>query len=154
MEISIVTKKAFQAVGLPWKGTYAQAGAGELRHVLADLKQRYADIAHNAQPDVILGISDEHHEEGFSYLFGALVQEISELPDGMVSRTYPAQTYVSAHVQKGTNSGQAHGDLLNWIEENGYQHKQDVFTYLGLYSVHSDPFDSDPELTIMIPIHN
>ncbi|HZG16157.1 MAG TPA: GyrI-like domain-containing protein [Candidatus Bathyarchaeia archaeon] len=153
MDISLVTKDAFHVVGIPWKGTYAQAGAGDIRHVLAEVKRRYSEIPHNAEPRHILGVSYEHHADGFSYLLGARVQDVTELPAGMVSRFIPSQTYATAHVTKGSNIQKAYQAMYAWMEENGHKEKQDTLGHLEIYLLEGDPFDTEPELTIMTAIH-
>jgi len=153
MDISLVTKDAFHIVGIPWKGTYAQAGAGEIRHVLAEVKRRYSEIPQKAEPHHILGLSDEHHADGFSYLLGAQVHDVTELPAGMVSRFIPGQTYATAHVAKGSNIQEAYQALFAWMKENGYKEKSDALTHLEIYPIEGDAYDPEPELTIMTPIH-
>lgn len=153
MQITLVTKEAFQIVGILWRGTYAQAAAGEIRHVMAEMKRRYMEIPQQAQPDSIFGISIEHHAEGFTYLIGAPVHDSLVLPDGMIRRFVPTQTYVTGQAGKGTNIEEAYREMFRWIEENGYKQKQDVLTHLEIYPLHGDPFDNEPELTMMIPVY-
>ncbi|WP_134685199.1 GyrI-like domain-containing protein [Brevibacillus migulae] len=154
MKFSLVTQDAFHVVGIPWTGTYAQAGAGEIRHVLAEVKRRYREIPHNAEPQHILGLSHEHHADGFSYLLGARVHDVTEVPAGMVSRLIPRQTYATAHVAKGSNIQEAYRAMFAWMEENGYKEKHDVVTHLEVYAADGDAYDPEPELTIMTAIQD
>ncbi|MCK9907395.1 hypothetical protein MXD63_46285, partial [Frankia sp. Cpl3] len=66
MEGKVVTRPAFTAIGLKWSGTFAQAGAGEIKKVVDRMGQRQHDIEHTVNPDIFLAISNVDRPDGFT----------------------------------------------------------------------------------------
>ena len=50
-EAAVTTKEAFQAIGLKWEGTFAEAGAGGIRAVHRLMQERLSEIPHALHTD-------------------------------------------------------------------------------------------------------
>lgn len=153
MDISIVAKESFHAVGLTWTGTYVQAGAGEIRQLIALFQQCQSEIEHRLEPLYITGISYDQVADGFSYFLCTPVSEVGTIPEGMELRSYPAQLFVTAYLPQGTAVEQAYRELHQWLEQHGYQQAQDTLTYMEKYAHDYDLDEVAPAMTIMIPVH-
>lgn len=88
-ECMLVTKESFQAVGLKWSGTFAEAGAGGIRLVQAELKGRINEIKHVVNPHILLGLSCHITEDAFTHYSAVEVEHVEDIPDGMVSISPP-----------------------------------------------------------------
>jgi predicted transcriptional regulator YdeE len=80
MQVQVVTRDGFEAVGLMWEGTYAAAGKGEIRELLPVLQGRWAEIGGVADREHIVGISwneatpvRQTSGDGFRYFVGVRV---------------------------------------------------------------------------------
>jgi predicted transcriptional regulator YdeE len=152
VEIQVVKKDAFSAVGLRWEGTFAAAGEGEIRHVLAEMKRRLGEIAHKVNPDVILCAAKVNRPDGFTAYLCAEVSKVEDLPEGMVRIEIPAFTYAKTEHLPGENIQQTYAALYAWMEQEGYRSNQDGLTHLEEYPVGNNPYDPDPAFTILAPL--
>ncbi|MFD0715694.1 GyrI-like domain-containing protein [Paenibacillus sp. GCM10027626] len=151
-EAVLVTKEAFKAVGFKWAGTFAEAGAGGIRAVQANMQNRLKEIKHVLHPETLLGLSNHNIEDGFTHYAVVEVSNIEDIPDGMTTISLPTLTYAKCDHQKGQNIETSYHNISAWIEEQGYKlHKGDV-THFEEYPMHQDPYSNDPEFVIMIPI--
>jgi predicted transcriptional regulator YdeE len=153
-EARVVQKSAFQAVGLRWEGTFAEAGAGGIRLVHQAMQQRLHEIPQVLDPEKLLGLSYHAHPGGKGFIHYAVV-EVSELgntPDGMVEISVPALTYAKCQHRKGQAIDRSYQNIYKWIEEQGFAAGQGDLTHLEEYPMRQDPYDKDPEFTILIPI--
>ncbi|PAK49433.1 GyrI-like domain-containing protein [Paenibacillus sp. 7541] len=154
-EASITTKPAFQAVGIKWEGTYAEAGAGGIRAIHEQLQERLAEIPYAIHKDTMLGLSYHAHPgaEGFTHYATVEVEKVGDIPEGMVAIAVPELTYATCHHAKQQNIQQSYTNVYNWIREQGYQEKApDGLTHLEQYPMEQDPYDDQPEFVIMIPV--
>jgi predicted transcriptional regulator YdeE len=154
MEIQVVRKDGFSAVGIRWEGTFAAAAAGEIRQIQAEMQKRVDEIQHLVNPDMLLCASYVNRPDGFTAYLCAEVSEIPKIPEGMVSITIPAQTYARCELQKGDSVQQSYQKLYEWMEEQGYQPNKDGLTHLEEYPVSNDPYDTDPAFVILAPLQN
>ncbi|MFD0677782.1 MULTISPECIES: GyrI-like domain-containing protein [unclassified Paenibacillus] len=153
-ESTIITKESFQAVGLKWEGTFAEAGAGGIRAVHTEIKRRLQEIRDVLYPDILLGLSYHINEGGFTHYSVMEVESAEHIPDGMVSITVPTLTYAKCEHKKDQNIDLSYKNMYAWIASQGYQlHKGEV-THYEEYPIHQDPYVKDPEFIIMIPIEN
>ncbi|MFD0961852.1 GyrI-like domain-containing protein [Paenibacillus chungangensis] len=151
-EAMLVTKQGFQAVGLVWSGTLADAEAGGIRAVIATMQERLPEIEHVLHPDKLLGLSYMNVEGGFTHYAVVEVEQVERIPAGMRIVTLPTLTYAKCEHKKGQHIDTSYSNIFAWIEEQGYKlHKGDV-DHFEQYPMQQDPYDADPEFLIMIPV--
>ncbi|WP_102029256.1 GyrI-like domain-containing protein [Salirhabdus sp. Marseille-P4669] len=154
MEIEVVTKPSFQAIGLAWEGTFEQAGAGEIREIMKTLQNTLHDIKQVVHPDVHLGISNHENPSSnrFKHYSVVEVEGNSEAPEGMVKIQIPTLRYVKTHHKRGDNIQETYTKIYNWIKENGYELDTTFLTHYEAYPMNESAYSHDPEFTIMIPV--
>ncbi|RUT33396.1 AraC family transcriptional regulator [Paenibacillus zeisoli] len=151
-DITIVEKPAFQAVGMEWKGTFAEAGAGGIRQVIQQMHERKQDIQHVSDPETLLGLSYHVTEGGFTHYSVLQVSAVHEIPEGMVSVSVPALSYARLEHRKRQDIDKSYEHIFAWIEEQGYKKAPGDLTHCEEYPVGQDPYTGDPEFNILIPI--
>src|SRR6185437_8153907 len=96
-EVFVTTKEAFQAVGLKWEGTFAEAGAGQIRLVHADMQKRLGEIPYVLNKETLLGLS--YHAtpngDGFTHYAVVEVEKTASIPSGMMNIEIPTLTYAT-----------------------------------------------------------
>lgn len=151
-ESILVTKESFNAVGLKWVGTFAEAGAGGIRVVLAEMQERLKEIKHVSNPDQLLGLSYHNIKGGFTHYAVVKVDRVEDIPTGMTMVELPALTYAKCDHQKGQHIDTSYNNIYAWIKNQGYNiHTGDV-DHFEIYPMDQDPYTKDPEFVIMIPV--
>ncbi|PWW08671.1 putative transcriptional regulator YdeE [Paenibacillus cellulosilyticus] len=149
----LVTKEAFVAVGLKWVGTFAGAAAGEIRAMHTEFINRVHEVKHVINPDKLLGLS--HHingEDGFTHYGVVEVSHVEDIPEGMITIELPTLTYAKCEHRKGQTINASYSNIFSWIERNGYKlHVGDV-THFEIMPMDQDPYTSEPEFDILIPV--
>lgn len=153
-ETVLVTKETFQAVGLPWTGTFAEAQAGGIRVVLTEMQNRLSEIQHVLEPNLLLGLSYHNVPGGFTHYAVVQVGEVEDIPEGMVSLTVPTHTYARCEHRKEQDITASYNHIYAWIEQQGYKRLEGDFTHLEEYPMQQDPYTPNPEFIIMIPIES
>lgn len=151
-EANIVTKQQFQAVGLKWQGTFAEAGAGGIREVMKELQDRLSEIECIANRDSLLGLSYLDIPGGFTHYSVVEVTKVNRVPSGMLSLTVPTLTYAQSEHHKGENIDQSYKNVFEWIEANGYSHYKADLAHYEEYPMTQDSYSNEPEFNILIPI--
>lgn len=158
-ETVIVTKQAFYAVGLRWEGTFAEAGAGGIRAIHQELRQRYEEIHGIVDSSNFYGLSYHAYPDGNGFVHYA-VFEVSgsskdHVPDGMVTVHVPAMKYAKYEHQAEQKIDQSYSNIYAWIEQQGLKalpQEGEELTHFEIYPSRQDPYSEHPEFTIMIPI--
>ncbi|MGG3282053.1 GyrI-like domain-containing protein [Paenibacillus solani] len=155
-EATLTRKEAFQAVGLRWEGTFAEAGAGGIRAVHRRLQERLGEIPYAIHTDTMLGLSYHAVPGGDGFIHYAVVEVeriIDRVPDGMVTISVPDLTYAACSHRKEQSIDQSYNNIYAWIKEQGYsEYNPDHLTHFEKYPMSQDPYADDPEFTIMIPV--
>ncbi|KOP66949.1 transcriptional regulator [Bacillus sp. FJAT-18019] len=154
-EAALTSKEAFQAMGLKWEGTFAEAGAGGIRAVHRTLQGRLSEIPHALHTDTLLGLSYHAAPGGDGFIHYAVVEveRIDEVPDGMITISVPALTYATCAHRKEQSIDQSYNNIYAWIKEQGYsEYNPDHLTHFEKYPMSQDPYSDDPEFVIMIPV--
>lgn len=154
-QFNIIKEKEFQAVGLKWEGTFAEAGAGQIRAVHQKFQERFKEIPYIVDPEVMLGLS--YHAvpdgEGFTHYVAVKVDRIEKIPAGMISITVPTLTYATYHHQKHQVIEQSYNNIYDWISSSGYKVNEDVgLTHFEKYPMNQNSFAEEFEFKIMIPV--
>ncbi|GAB6926715.1 hypothetical protein JCM10914A_06980 [Paenibacillus sp. JCM 10914] len=154
-EGTVTSKAAFQAVGLKWEGTYAEAGAGGIRAVHRALQERLTEIPHAIHTDTLLGLS--YHAfpggDGFTHYAVVEVERIDDVPTGMVTLSVPTLRYAVCSHRKEQSIDQSYNNIYAWINDQGYSaYSPDHLTHFEKYPMSQDPYSDHPEFIIMIPV--
>ncbi|WP_078553821.1 GyrI-like domain-containing protein [Bacillus alkalicellulosilyticus] len=154
-ETKLITKNSFKAVGLKWEGTFAEAKAGGIRAIQQQIKLRINEIPQTVNPDQLLGLSFHAMpgKEGFTHYSVVEVGSEAPIPDGMVVVTVPSLTYACCKHMKGENISQSYTNLYTWIDQQGFEGDYAYgLTHFEEYPMEQDPYDVEPEFTMMIPV--
>ncbi|AWB46434.1 AraC family transcriptional regulator [Paenibacillus sp. CAA11] len=147
-----VHRESLHVIGMKWQGSFAEAGAGGIREVQQQFKQRLQEISNLVNPDALLGLSYDMTEQGFTHLTAVEVKELGEIPEGMVSLTVPAADYARCKHAKGQDIDASYQNLYAWIEQQGYRPQGEGLTHYEEYPMSQDTYDPQPEFTILIPM--
>lgn len=151
-EAELTTKESFQAVGLKWEGTFAEAGAGGIKVVHTELQNRLKEIKHVRNPEKLLGLSYHVNEGGFTHYAVVEVDRVENIPDGMTALDVPTLTYAKCEHKKGQKIDKSYDNIYAWIESQGYKLHQGGLTHFEDYPMEQDPYTKEHEFVIMIPI--
>ncbi|MFD2615337.1 GyrI-like domain-containing protein [Paenibacillus gansuensis] len=142
----------FQAVGIKWEGTFAEAEAGGIRAVQEEVQRRLLEIKHVTDPHTLLGLSYHTDKDRFTHYAVVEVEQAEQVPESMTSVTVPEREYLTYSHPKGDSVQQSYGNLFAWMERNGYRHDQRDLTHFEKYPMSQDPYTTKPEFTILIPV--
>ncbi|MBW8349311.1 effector binding domain-containing protein [Bacillus sp. IITD106] len=154
-DAALISKDSFHAIGLKWEGTFAEAGEGGIRKIQTELKERLNEIPHIVSPDILLGLS--YHatpdSDGFTHYAAVEVERVEDIPFGMVSIYVPTLSYATCEHLKGQNIKQSYNNIYSWISSEGLKENNvDHLTHFEKYPMNQDPYSTDPEFTILIPV--
>lgn len=133
-------------------GTFAEAGAGGIRVMHAEMQNRLKEIRHVIRPDTLLGLSFHNIEGGFTHYAAVEVDKVEDIPDGMIRIALPARTYAKYEHKKGQDLDASYNTIYAWIESRGYKLHEGGLTHFEEYPMRQDPYSQDPEFVIMIPV--
>ena len=114
---------------------------------------RIPEIKHLAEgPEISYGVCAEEQGTGLTdYVAGLPVQQLADIPEGMVGREVPAQTYVVMPAHGLEDIGPTYNRILNeWLPNSGYQPGDGPD--FELYPETFDPNDPESRIDIYFPI--
>jgi AraC family transcriptional regulator len=120
MEPKIVSKPAFTAVGIKYRGK------NEHNEIPAlwdnQFLPRVEEIQHRLTPPASYGIMDNYDSASgeFDYLAGVEVDDATGVPPGMISWHVPAQTYAVFTTKLATLMA-TFDQIHAWLPSSGYQ---------------------------------
>lgn len=151
----LVSKEAFQAVGLKWEGTFEEAAAGGIRLIHEEMHQRLKEIRHVVNGDTLLGLSYHADSDNTGFIHYAVVEveKVEDVPEGMTSIFVPSLTYAKCEHRKGQSIEKSYNNIYEWIKaQELVENHVGNLTHFERYPMNQDPYDNDPEFTIMIPV--
>lgn len=154
-DISLTAKDSFQAIGIKWEGTFADAAAGGIRAVQQIMKDRLSEIKDILHPETLLGLSYHAFPGGetFCHYSAVEVKSAQHIPNGMEVISVPSLTYAACKHHKGQSITESYNNMYRWIQLHQYtQNNPDGLTHFEKYPMIQDPYDTDPEFEIMIPV--
>jgi AraC family transcriptional regulator len=138
-------------------GVYCKAMPSETLHKLwGDFMQRMKEIKHVSNPEIAYQVciySDADPEkEGYTFIAGLEVDDVSDVPKGMMARTVkPAEYAVFEHHGLLDKLHQSYEYIFGgWLQENGYQMAE--ADALEIYDHRFKMESEDSILEIWIPI--
>ena len=118
MEPKIVTKPAFTVVGMLYHGKNEN---NEIAQVWSEFMPRVKEIEHMGLQNAY-GVCGPHEEEDvFQYVAGFEVDSVADIPEGMVSRQVPEQTYAVFPCTLETLHEAYHYAFQTWLSQSDYQ---------------------------------
>jgi len=154
-DMVIVVKAGYRAIGLKWEGTFAEAGAGGIRRVHEQLQGRLPEIPEPASLTHFYGLSYHAYPGSERFIHYAVVESgdsTGYVPEGMAAVEVPTMSYAKCEHTQGQNIDRSYHNVYDWIARQGYSAFRGEMTHSEIYSMDRDPYDPDPEFTIMIPI--
>jgi AraC family transcriptional regulator len=149
MEIKIVERSAFTAVGLKYRG---KAGDKEIPQLWQALMPRAAEIENVAEAAPALGIcANTDMETGeFDYVAGFEVSDAGDVPEGMVAFAVPDARYAVFLTTLPRIGETFQNAYQSWLPQAGYQPTGGP--EFELYDEQFDPQDPNSEFYLYIPI--
>ncbi|MBP1692465.1 MAG: MerR family transcriptional regulator [Chloroflexi bacterium] len=148
MEPKIVNMDKFYIVGLPYIGDNEHQEISEMWGVF---NQRAGEIKHLAPVDGAYGMCYPHPTARMEYVAAFKVTELADIPDGMVGKEVPAQTYVVFQAQGLDDIGPTYHKIMQeWLPGSGYQAGDGPD--FELYNEEFDPVTASGTLYIYFPI--
>lgn len=118
MEPKIVTKPAFTVVGMLYHGKNEN---NEIAQVWSEFMPRVKEIEHMGLQNAY-GVCGPHEEEDvFQYVAGFEVDSVADVPEGMVSRQVPEQTYAVFPCTLETIHEAYQYAFQTWLPQSDYQ---------------------------------
>jgi predicted transcriptional regulator YdeE len=118
MEPKIVDLKPFTIVGLPYVGKNENQ---EIPQMWGVFNQRCSEINHLMPDGPAYGICYAH-PAGMEYIAAFPVSKLEDIPQGMVGREVPAQTYVVFAADGLDDIGPTYRKIMQeWLPASGYQ---------------------------------
>lgn len=145
----IVEKPAFSVVGLQYRGKNEN---DEIAQVWNELVPRIRDIESPTPSMVSYGVITEFDESAneMEYVAGVEVDDVSEVPDGMVSVDVPAQTYAVFPTTLPALHETIRHIYDEWLPDSDYE--RSAGPEFELYDEDFDSDDDDSELYLYIPV--
>jgi AraC family transcriptional regulator len=148
MEPKIVTKAEFTVVGMRY---YGKNENNEIAQLWQEFMPRMGEIKHQRKGGAAYGVCrDMTEDDEFEYVAGMEVDRADDIPEGMVSRTVPAQKYAVFTCTLPTIGAAYEHALRTWLPQSGY--KRACGPDFELYDETFDAQKEDSELFIYIPI--
>ncbi len=118
MEPKIVTKPAFTVVGMLYHGKNEN---NEIAQMWSEFMPRVKEIEHMGLQNAY-GVCGPHEEEDvFQYVAGFEVDSVADIPEGMVSRQVPEQTYAVFPCTLKTIHEAYQYAFQTWLPQSDYQ---------------------------------
>lgn len=118
MEPKIVQLDKFCVVGLDYVGENAN---NEIKEMWGDFNRRYTEIKNIVNDSAAYGLCYDHPAARLEYIAGFQVTSLEDIPNGMVGKEVPAQTYVVFPCQGLENIGKVYQKIIHeWLPESGY----------------------------------
>lgn len=148
----IAERPAEQLIGLSWEGTYAEAAAGALHPLIAEV-QALARANRDPFSNSIVGISWNDLPGGFRYFVGTKRDDLlPSRPLVTEKLSLPAMRFASVwHGPEDGDVVQHYGAMLGWIGQNGRKRDISVLHHREEYPLDVD-LAAAPVLRLMLPI--
>ncbi len=119
MDIQVIEKDEIKVVGLSWNGTYSQAET--IPHLFHVMEERLGEVPNQTKEPVLIAPFHSRETE-FTYYVTTPVEEIAEIPEGMVGFTIPRKNYVVAiHKGKPEEVANTYQEIFKWMNDYGYE---------------------------------
>ncbi len=147
MEPNIVHLDGFKIVGMPYIGKNENQ---EISQMWGIFNQRCVEIQHVIPSQPAYGVCFMH-PAGMEYVAAFPVDQLSEIPQGMVGKEIPAQTYVVFPAKGLAEIGPTYHKIMQeWLPSSGF--KAGDGPDFELYGEEFNPSDASGTVYIYFPI--
>ncbi|HUN07749.1 MAG TPA: GyrI-like domain-containing protein [Aggregatilineales bacterium] len=147
MEPTIQHKPGFTAIGLSWRG---KGPSPEIPQLWDVFSPRMAEVPHQASSHESFGVIDNYNPATgeFDYTACVAVNDTSQIPAGMVSKTVPPNRYAVFPCTLPTVQ-QAFADAQAWLATSSYRRKM-----APEFELYDATFEggADDQMYVYIPI--
>ncbi len=149
MQPQFVTKPAFTVVGLR---IHTKSKAPEIVNLWQQFGPRMGEVQHLAEPGVSYGLMDHFDQArgALDYMAGEAVEQVVDLPAGMIRLDVPANTYAVFEATLPTIGETFDAIYSAWLPNSGYQ--QVAGPYFEHYGETFNPDEPTSKLAIYIPV--
>lgn len=151
----IVYKDTLKLIGFTFTSPYSAFDEVEILapRLWIQLKQRIKEIENCINPHIRIGVA-HNRKEDFTYYLTMEVEDIKNIPDGMISIIVEPNNYASF-----THTGSMERDHVhesyrkayNWIQANGYEINSDGLN-LEIYDEKFNPTSCNNQFTFYLPL--
>jgi AraC family transcriptional regulator len=119
VNIQVVEKEELKVVGISWNGTYSQASI--IPKLFEVMEDRLGEVPNKTDEPVLIAPFHSRETE-FTYFVTAPVENITDVPEGMVGFTIPSKNYVFAtHKGRQEEVENTYLQMFAWMKEYGYE---------------------------------
>ena len=149
MEPKIVTKPAFNIVGMKYRGKNEH---NEIPQLWGQFVAQIPSIKHQLPQPGSYGAMDNFDEEGgeFDYLAARAVERIADVPEGLLGWEIPENTYAVFTCTLPTLQKTFGYAYHTWLPQSGYERA--CGAEFEFYDRNFDPNDESSTMFIYIPI--
>lgn len=149
MEPKIVSKPALTVVGMKYRG---KPLSDEIPQLWGAFAARIGEIKHIRNPEIAYGVSDNMDESTgeFDYVAACEVESAADIPEGMVSVDFPAQTYAVFTCTLPTIGETFEYIYRTWLPTSGFRRPRSP--EFELYDEDFNPNDPSSELYVYVPV--
>jgi len=149
--VSLTERPSHELAGLWWSGTHAQAAAGAIRRVIAEVKA-FSDGRQSAWRSPIVGLSRNDRTDGFDYFTGVSVEADEALPASFERLAVAEGTFAGSwHGPQDGEVVEHYGRMIAWLEGSGWAWDRSIFHHREEYPPDHDP-EAPPALRLMLPV--
>lgn len=149
--VSITERPDHLLGGIVWRGSHDAARSGVIRDLIRRVKA-FADGREVLWRSPIVGLSSDHHDDGFSYFVGVAVDPGEALPEGFGHRRIGAATYAGSwHGPADGDVPEHYGRMIDWLAGSGWRRDRSTTQHREEYPPDHDP-DAAPALRLLLPI--
>jgi AraC family transcriptional regulator len=149
MEPKMIKRAGFQVVGMKYRGKNEQK---EIPQLWRQYGARWQEIENLVNEKVAYGVMDHFDEDSgeFDYIAAMEVENVKDIPEGMVSVELPEQTYAVFPCTLATIKESYDAALKKWLPESGYRHSGGP--EFELYDENFDAQDVHSEFYYYMPV--
>ncbi|OIK14143.1 hypothetical protein BIV60_12255 [Bacillus sp. MUM 116] len=119
MEVKVVEKEELKVVGIAWNGNYSEIM--KIPSLFNVMEDRLCEVQNKTNEPVLIAPFHSRETE-FTYFVTAPVEEIKEVPDGMVGFTIPRKNYVfTTHKGRAEEIENTYKKIFAWMKDYGYE---------------------------------
>lgn len=149
--VSVTFRPQHRLIGLDWEGSHAEAARGATHDVIREV-QKFSERRESVWKGPLVGISRNHHPDGFSYFVGISADEGEGAPAGFRPLELPGMRLaVSWHGEAAGEVVDHYLRMVEWIRQNGERWDKSCLHHREEYPAEID-LSRQPALRLMLPV--
>src|SRR4051794_16927226 len=119
MGIQVIEKEEMKVVGISWNGAYSQLST--IPSLFYKMVKRLEEVSFKTKEPVLIAPFHSRETE-ITYYVTTPVEEIAEIPEGMVGFTIPTKNYVfTTHKGSLEEVENTYLQMFAWMKDYGYE---------------------------------